>query len=353
MPPVALLGAGEPHFEAHLRTLQALPEIESIAIWGTDKALATGSWAHEDKVTAAYTDLDQMLAQEDIFLAVASVRTDMKSAIFTRLLEAGVHLMAEKPLALTVAETADIVATAAKHKVQLGICYQNRYHPLVRQARDFYRQGLLGDLMTVEIRQLTTQVQYRLSTPWMFQQRYAGGGMLAWLGCHYIDMMHYVADDDIVAVSAEVATRSGEEIDVEDVAVLSLRFRSGAVGTVHVGYTLALKGARYGDTPTYDSYIGFNGRQGRMYWSTNFIPVTLQVESTHESWASAPRRTFHYTLGESPAYGGVGGEEFLRDFLKAAQGQGPPPTSGADALRVARIVEAAYESSRTGRRIEV
>ena len=157
--------------------------------------------------------------------------------------------MAEKPMARTVAETADIVAAAAQNQVQLGICYQNRYHPLVQQARDFYQQGLLGDLMTVEIRQLTTQVQHRLSTPWMFQHQHAGGGMLAWLGCHYLDLMHYVIDDDVVAVSAEVATRGGTEIDVEDVAALTLRFRSGAVGTLHVGYTLALKGARYGDTP--------------------------------------------------------------------------------------------------------
>ena len=353
MTQVALLGAGEPHFDAHLRTLQALPEIEGIAIWGTETALAAGSWAREDKVTAVYTDLDQLLAQEDIFLAVATIRTDTKPAVFARLLAAGIHLMAEKPMARTVAETADIVAAAAQNQVQLGICYQNRYHPLVQQARDFYQQGLLGDLMTVEIRQLTTQVQHRLSTPWMFQHQHAGGGMLAWLGCHYLDLMHYVIDDDVVAVSAEVATRGGTEIDVEDVAALTLRFRSGAVGTLHVGYTLALKGARYGDTPTYDNYIGFNGRQGRMYWSTDSIPTTLQVETTHASWASAPRRTFDYALGQSPAYGAVWGENFMRAFLKAAQGQGPPPTSGADALRVARIVEAAYESSRTGRRMEV
>ncbi len=353
MTQVALLGVGEPHFEAHLRTLQALPEIEGIILWGAENALATGSWARQDKVTAVYTDLDQLLDREDILLAVATLRTDMKPTVFTRLLEAGIHLMAEKPMARTVEETAALVATAARHRVQLGVCYQNRYHPLVQQARACCRQGLLGDLMTVEIRQLTTQVQHRLSTPWLFQHANAGGGMLAWLGCHYIDLMHYIADDDIVAVSAEVAVLGGAAIDVEDVAALALRFRSGAVGTMHVGYTMALKGTRYGDTPTYDNYMGFNGQQGRMHWSTDFLPVTLQVETTHASWASAPRRTFDYTLGQSPAYGAVWGENFMRDFLQAAQGQGTPPASGADALRVARVVEAAYESSRTGRRIAV
>lgn len=353
MTKVALLGVDEPHFTGHLQTLQCLPEIESIVLWGEEPALAAGSWHQADKVTGVFSDLDEMLAQPDIFLAVASIRTDRKPAVFARLLESGIHLLAEKPLARTAAETAAIVAAAQRHNVQLGICYQNRYHPLVRQARDLYQQGLLGDLMTAEVRLLTTQVQFRLATPWMFHHQFAGGGMLSWLGCHYIDLLHYITGDEIMSVSAEVATRSGEAIDVEDVAVLSLRFRSGALGSLHVGYTMALKGARYGDTASYDSYVGFNGQKGRMHWSTNFIPVTLHAESAHEAWASAPQRTFDYTLGQSPAYGAVWGEHFMRDFLKAAQGEGKPPTCGADALRVARIVEAAYESSRTGRRIEI
>lgn len=352
----ALLGIGEPHFDGHLRTLQVLPEIESIALWGTAQAISASRrpLSSEDKVVCVLTDLDALLAQPDIFLAVASVPTHQKHRIFTRVLEAGIHLLAEKPMAMTAAETADLVDTATRHKVQLGVCYTNRHHPLIQQARRLYRQGLLGSLMTADIRLLTTQPKFRMAgSPWMFRQQAAGSGMLGWLGCHYLDMLHHVTGDDIVSVSAEVAVRSGDDIDVEDVAVLSLRFRSGAIGSLHVGYTLALKGARFGDTPVYDHYAGFNGQLGRMYWSTNFIPTVLHAESAHEAWAHAPRQTFAYTLGESPAYGAVWGENFVRDFLQAAQGQGQPPASGLDALRVAHIVEAAYASSRTGRRVDL
>lgn len=353
MTTVALLGAGEPHFEGHLRTLQALPEIERIVIWGEEQALAAVDWGQEAKVAAVDARLDWLLTAESPFMAVASVRTDTKPAVFTRILDAGIHLLAEKPMARTVEETERIVATARRRGVLLGVCYQNRGHPLILQARDFHRQGLLGDLMTVEVRLLTTQVRHRLATPWLFEHRYAGGGMLTWLGCHYLDMMYYITGDEVVSVSAEVAARGGEDIDVEDVAVLSLRFRSGAIGSLHVGYTMALRGPRQGDAPIYDSYVGFNGRLGRMHWATNLIPDTLHVESAHEAWASAPRRQFHFTLGASPAYGAVAGENFVRGFLQAAQGRGDPPVTGEDALRVARIVQAATESSRTGRRIDL
>ena len=79
----------------------------------------------------------------------------------------------------------------------------------------------------------------------------------------------------------------------------------------------------------------------------------MSVETTQGSWASAPQREFDYTLGQSPAYGGIAGEEFIRDFIRAGQGEGAPPASGRDALQVARIIDAALESSQTGRRVEV
>jgi predicted dehydrogenase len=207
--------------------------------------------------------------------------------------------------------------------------------------------------MSVEMRMLTTQVKFRNPQGWLFRHEYAGSGILAWLGCHYIDMMRYITHDEIVSVSAEVATRSGEGIDVEDVATLSFRLRSGAIGSLHAGYTLALSGSKYPSQPSYDTYVGLNGQDGRIHWSSPGVAEHLTVETTHNSWAGAPQRKFDYTLGESPAYGGIAGEDFIRDFIHAAQGKGASPASGHDALQVARIIDAALESSRSGRRIEV
>ena len=101
MTKVALLGVGEPHFAGHLKTLQCLPEIESIVLWGEEPAMAAGAWHREEKVVGVFSDLEELLAQPDIFLAVASIRTDRKPAIYARLLESGIHLMSEKPLART------------------------------------------------------------------------------------------------------------------------------------------------------------------------------------------------------------------------------------------------------------
>ncbi|MCC9075572.1 Gfo/Idh/MocA family oxidoreductase [Litorilinea aerophila] len=350
----ALLGVEHPHSLAHLRTLQQLPEVAQILLWDPNgEALASVRQNQGEKVTGTFTDLAELLADPELFFVIAALRNDLGPDLFIQVMEAGKHLMAEKPIGRNAAETQQVLEAARRTGVQLGVCYQNRANPVVQEARRLVGQGLLGPLMTVEVRMLTTQVQFRDPGHWLFQREKAGGGILSWLGCHYIDLMHYIAQDDIVSVAAEVETRSGEEIDVEDVAVLSLRFRSGALGSLHVGYTLALSGGGYHNSRGYDTYFGVNGRLGRLYWTAPGAPTELYAETTHPDWADAPQRHQQFTLGASPAYGGVYGEIFIRRFIQAAQGQGTPLTRGEDALRVARVIDAAYESSRTGRRIAI
>jgi predicted dehydrogenase len=201
------------------------------------------------------------------------------------------------------------------------------------------------------MRMLTTQVRFRDPVGWLFQRQLAGGGVLSWLGCHDLDLMRYITQDEIVSVSAEVATRSGAAIDVEDVAVLALRFRSGALGSLHIAYTLALHGGGYHNLAGYDTHACFHGQAGRLAWSHG--DARLHVESTDPSWAAAPTRDLSFTLPESSSYGGAHGQAFVRDFIQSTQTGDAPPASGRDALQVARITDAAYASSQAGRREDV
>jgi len=351
----ALLGLSHPHSLAHLRTLQQLSEVTAIHLWDEDRAaLAAAVAAQPAKVVATTTVLDELLNNEAIFFVIAAVRNDRGPDLFVRVLEAGKHLLAEKPIGRQAVDTARVIDVAQRTGRQLGVCYQNRARPAVNAARRLIGEGIIGELISVEMRLITTQVQFRNPQHWLFNQAQAGGGMLSWLGCHYLDLMRYISGDEAVSVMAEMATRSGEAIDVEDVATLALRLRSGAVGSLHVGYMLRLSGGGYHNSGGYDAYAAFNGRLGRIYWSEALAPNSLHVESAHPTWQEgAPIRKLTYPLGNSPAYGGLPGEQFVRDFILAAQGQGQAWTTGADALYVARLVDAAYESSRSGQRIPI
>jgi predicted dehydrogenase len=350
----ALLGLQHPHSRAHLRTLQQLPEVEEIVLWDPDADPLAKVRAEEGKkIGSTTTDLDTLMADQEWSFAIVAVRNDLGPDIFTRVVEGKRHLLAEKPIGRNATETQRVLAAAKANKMQVGVCYMNRTNPVIAEARCLVGQGLFGPLMSVEMRTVTTQVHTRDPNHWLFKQAYAGGGMISWLGCHYLDMMRFLTYDEIVSVYAETATRSGENIDVEDVAALAVRFRSGAVGTLHTGYVMALSGGGYHNPSGKDNYVCVNGRLGRFFFSSKGTATEFFAESTHPAWASAPQRTFRYDVATSPAYGGVPGEEFVRQFILSTQGIGELPASGADALQIARIVDAAYESNRTGRRVEI
>ena len=349
-----LLGLDNPHSIAHLNTLDQIPEVDRVLVWAESEAFIPDvEEAGSSKVDRVSTDLSSILTG-GAHLAVASPRTDRSPDVCIQAMEAGHHVVAEKPIGATVEEIGRVVQSARDHGRKLGVFYGRRYtipwsgKSATSSVKACWERSCRWNSGCSPPRCASGIPDY-----WLFKKRISGGGMLSWLGCHYVDKIRFITGEEIVSVSAEVATRSGEDIDVEDVAVLSFRLASGTVGTLHVGFVMALSGGGYHNVGGYDTYVGVNGRRGRLYFSSAGSPERLKVETDHPDWSDAPWREFEYTLASSPAYGGVPGERFVQDFLKATWGEGTVPASGEDALQVARIVEAAYESSETGRRIQV
>lgn len=349
----ALIGLRHPHSVGHLRTLDCLPEVTRIVLWDEDPA-AAGDLRGEalDTPIEPAASLADLLARRDLDFVVAAERNDRNPDLFAAVLEAGHHLLAEKPLGRTAGDARRVAAAAERTGRTLSVFYTNRFNPLVAEAQRLVRAGALGTLYSLEVRMLTTQVRFRGPDHWLFDRAAAGGGMLSWLGCHSLDLMQFLTDDPIVSVAAEVATRGGDGIDVEDAATLSMRLGSGALASLHAAYVLALGGGGFYNPAGYDQHFGVYGRQGRLWWDDHG-PPELHLESRAPQFAAAPRRTFTFTPAESRAYGGGYGERFVRDFIAATRDEGPAPCPGAAAVRVALIVDAAYESARTGRRVAV
>lgn len=348
---VALLGLSHPHSGILLTTLENLPEITAVYLWDPDPVVAARPGLPTSrKVAHIGGDLGAILAQPDLTFAILCVRHDRMAEIALRVVAAGKHLVTEKPGGLTSAEILAVQRAAASSRVVASVLYPRRFHPCITAARALAQSEAIGPLYSAECRFLTTQVKFRNPESWLFRRNQAGGGILLWLGCHCLDLLQYVTGDEIAEVGAFFATRSGEAIDVEDTAALTLRFRSGAIGTFHAGYTLAYSGQGYVNIAGYDSYLAFNGRSGRVVWPD--LEPHLLVEQARAP-GSAPMREEKFATAPSTSYGGAAGEIFLRTFIVATQGNGPPPTTLEDAVRTARIIEAAEESSSSGRIIRI
>ena len=85
-----------------------------------------------------------------------------------------------------------------------------------------------------------------------------------------------------------------------------------------------------------------------MFWTPSGGPSEVHLESVAQGWHTASRRTFDYALPQVDAYGGAYGVAFLDDFIQSVLDNGTPPASGEDALKVAKITEAAYRSNAHG-----
>ena len=347
----AIFSARHGHIRGHMRTLHQLEEVSEVHLCAIEGGELEEISALSTKVRSGTRDLDEFLGRDDVEFVLVCARNDISAGILQRCVDAGKHVIFEKPGAMNAAELR-VVAEAAKARgLTTGVMFTNRWRPPVREVRQARIDGAFGRVMTVEARLATSQVRFRGPDGWMFKKATAGSGIMAWLACHHIDIVCYLLGDRIVEVSAMLGAQSPEAIEVEDTAFLSLRFAGGAMGTVHAGYHLAgplpaeMGGAN-------DSFIAVRGTRGY-----------ARIDSTRGNgygmfsdapgWASGGYRERVYHLPESPAYSGKAGEEFLAGHLMASRTGEPAPTSIDDAVHVLEVIDAALESSATGRTVRI
>ncbi|GAF74529.1 unnamed protein product, partial [marine sediment metagenome] len=296
--------------------------------------------------------LDGLLSAADVPWWLVCLRNDECPAVLLRAAEAGKGVLAEKPIGRSAAEVEPVVAAFRQAGLSLGVAFTNRYRAAAAQARQLVADGRLGRICAAETRLHTSQVALRDPSHWLFDKAVSGGGVLPWLGCHFLDLLRFILGQEVVSVTAQLDTLSGEDIDVEDMAALTLRFDGGALATATFGYLMPLSQPGY-HRGAYDTYLGIKGTAGHVSWDIFDPAQRLVVTSTCDDWTSAPQREFHFHEAPAEAYGGRSGLEFARACLRASQQGTAAPATGEDLLAVWQIIDAAYRSSETGARVDL
>lgn len=282
---------------------------------------------------------------------LVALPNDRTPAALIQVIQAGLGVFTEKPGARTAAEFEPVLDALRGRRVPFTVAYLNRNAPAIRQARELYHAGAIGRLLSVELRMVTTQVSMRKPASWLFQRESAAGGIVAWLGCHWLDALRFVTGEEIVRVQAEMATLGGEAIDVEDTAVIAFRTSGGAVGSLHAGYVLALGNPGY-RAAGHDITLILRGSLGVIQYTGGRHESPLLLESVAPQWRTASRRSYQFTPTPSPGYGGLAGLDFFRQFLAAQPGDATP-ADAIDALRILEVLDAVYAAASAGCAIEV
>ena len=341
---VAQIGVSAIHAPMYRDSLVYLAdEAEIVGFWDPQPDTeATRSRIKPDVAHVPFfSTIDELLSEAKPDAVLISGTMAEMPAWIEQAAAAGVHIWAEKPFAVHSSQLLPAKAAIEANDLVFSCGYSWRFEPLSLIIKDAIEDGLLGKPYGFDIRFLTSSVASRNPEHWMFDPAQSGGGILNWLGCHWLDLMRFLSGSEVVKVSAIEANVSGEPVSIEDGASVSMQFANGMIGSLFAGYFLPS-----GNQAT----IGIQGATGSVNWNieNNFATVF----STDPAWRTAPTRTFTVEKAQAPGYGPAGAA-LLRAFFAAIRGEGSSGYTIDDAIASLRIIEAAHESSRTGRAIEV
>ncbi|MBT2397185.1 Gfo/Idh/MocA family protein [Streptomyces sp. ISL-100] len=340
------------------------------AVCGRD-ATAVRAAADKHGWAAAETDWRDLIARDDVQIVDICTPGDSHAEIAVAALDAGKHVLCEKPLANSVAEAQAMTAAAerARGRGQVAMVgFNYRRVPAMTYARRLIGEGRLGALRHVRVTYLQDWlVDPEFPLTWRLQREYAGSGALGDLGAHIVDLAQYLAGEPLVGVSAmtETFVRSrplpagataglsgagGSErgaVTVDDAALFTGRLASGALASFEATRTAAgRKNALR---------IELNGERGSLAFDLERLNELSFHDHTEPAVSSGFRRILVTEPGHPyleawwPPGHALGYEHTFvhqaRDLLHAiATGTSPEP-SFADGLQVQRVLAAVEESA--------
>lgn len=295
-----------------------------------------------------YTSVDDLLAADDFDLACVVLPANEVPDVGIKLADAGKHFFMEKQFARTAADLARLAQAVRRNGVKVLAGYPWRFHPAMQELKRLIDSGVLGRPLSIECRLVTGQVRPGSRDPshFLYRRDTEGGGILHMLGGHYLELMRFLMGCEVKTVQAMTGRPVGYiDEPLEDLAIAALEYENGAYGSIHAGYLHPPLGGGY------DSCLVWRGEQGWANWTPAGAP-RLEVKSP--AWRGAPERVFEYTVAPFPGYGRQRWFfDIMQGFVRDIQAGREPPVTVDDALHVLQLIEACYESARTGRRIEV
>jgi predicted dehydrogenase len=315
---------------------------------------------------AAETDWKRLVQRDDVDLVDVCTPGSSHAEISIAALEAGKHVLCEKPLANTV-EEARAMATAAERAAAQGVRamvgFNFRRVPAVALARELVAAGRLGAIRHVRAAYLGAHLlDPEFPLVWRLQASEAGSGALGDLGAHAIDLAQYVAGDRITGVSALTETFVPERplpgggggqlgpVTVDDAALFIARFGGGAVG--------GFEATRFATGHDEGLRVELNGERGSLVWELGAFnelrffdagddPATQGFRRIQVTRSVHPYAAAWWPEGHSIGYEHTFTHE-VRDLLEAiAAGRDPAP-SFADGLQVQEVLDAVQRSAASG-----
>lgn len=190
--------------------------------------------AAEYKIPLAFDSVEDLCRSSEVDAVLVTTPNSLHLADVLNAIQAGKHVLCEKPMALNAAECKQMVEAARKRNVLLGVAHVFRFDESVRKIREIAGSGEIGRPVFArsEFSFLATGSHPRT---WLYDAAIAGAGPIFDIGVHCVDTLRFILQDEVLRVSASSA-RDEQSGSVESAAVLNLEFSRGTLGCVLVSY---------------------------------------------------------------------------------------------------------------------
>lgn len=339
----ALIGCGRiatNHFRAAVNNelnIVAVCDVKPEAM----EALLAKHGLEGDSSIKRYTDYYQMLEENDLELIAIATESGLHAQIALDCIDAGVNVIIEKPIAMSMADAEEIIRRSRDRGVKVCACHQNRFNTAVQEARKALEQGRFGKLShgSIHVRWNRNR-DYYTQAPWRGTWEQDGGCLMNQC-IHGIDLLRWMMGDEVEEVYGVTRQQFHDYLECEDVGMAVVKFKNGAIGTIE------------GTTNVYPKNL-----EETLYLFGEYGTVKLGGTSTNhiDVWQFADERGTDAKLRglqevTSNVYGN-GHATLYADMIDAIQQNRTPYVDAISGRNALEMVLAIYQSAISGKPVK-
>jgi predicted dehydrogenase len=331
---IAIIGTGVMAQVTHIPIWKTIPNVEIFAV--CDKVKNKAQWvADKFKIKHTFDDVDDLLKLDEIDAVDICTPTNSHMPLTVAALSAGKHVLVEKPIARNYEESKKMADAAKKHKRLLMVAMNVRFRPDAITLRTFTQKNELGEIFYCKTGWLQRKEKLVHRT-WLSEKEMSGGGVFMDLGIQMLDVGLWLMGNHKPESVKATTYNKITQLDVEDSAAVFVRLENGATLTVEVSWTLLFEKDFF--------YTNIFGTKGGALLNPLRIHKELHGNLVNVTPAKAESSTNLY----KKSY-----ENEINHFVECLRKGGDFLSFGHENLERMRIVDAVYESAKSGREVKL
>ncbi|QDP41651.1 Gfo/Idh/MocA family protein [Radiobacillus deserti] len=335
---VGVVGCGSIANHRHLPEYQNNPAVEIVAVCDIVEERAKTT-AELFGAANYYTDYQELIQNNDVDMISVCTPNYLHAPVSIAALNAGKHVLCEKPMATSEAEAKDMIAASEKSGKKLMIGHNQRFVPSHQKAKELIANGELGRIYSF-------RTAFGHGGPegwsadgkksWFFKKEEAFIGALGDLGVHKADLLRYILGEEVKEVASFVEGNAKQNSTVDDNAVALLRTESGIIGTL---------AASWAYVSSEDNSTVIYGEHGIMRLEED--PVYSMIIQYKDG------STVNYQLGQIQTNENQSNSGVIDHFVSSVQNDEQPLITGEEGWKSLQVIIAALEANETKKNVQL